>query len=352
MTQQQVTELLRTIVHPETGTDIVSSGMVERAEASSDKISITLAFPKGRDPFAASIKRQILEQITNRDPSLEGKITVIVKEAAPKKPSPAPEKKNAADQIKRVIAIASGKGGVGKSTVTANLAVALTRLGYKVGVLDADIYGPSQPQMFGVEGYMPPAVKEGEEELMIPAEAYGVEIMSIGFFIAPTDALIWRGPMATNALRQMIHQTRWGALDFLLIDLPPGTGDVHLTILQELKVNGAIIVSTPQQVALADVVRGIQMFRAPKIEIPIVGIIENMAWFTPAELPENRYYLFGKGGAQALAAREGITLLGQIPIIQSVMEGSENGQPVASEDSLSSSYYLEAARETAQKSGL
>ena len=353
MTQQQITELLRTIVHPETETDIVSSGMVERVEAAPDKISITLAFPKGRDPFAASIKRQVIQQITDRDASLEGKITVIIKEAAPKKPAPAPEKKSAADRIRRVIAIASGKGGVGKSTVTANLAVALTRLGYRVGVLDADIYGSSQPRMFGVEGYLPPAVQEGEEELMVPAEAYGVEVMSIGFFIAPTDALIWRGPMATNALRQMIHQTRWGELDFLLIDLPPGTGDVHLTILQELKVNGAIIVSTPQQVALADVVRGIQMFRAPKIEIPVLGIIENMAWFTPAELPENRYYLFGRGGAQALAEREGISLLGQIPIIQSVMEGAENGRPVAAEeDSLSGEYYRQAARETAQKSGL
>lgn len=352
MTQQQITESLRTIVHPETGADIVSSGMVERVEAAPDKVSVTLAFPKGRDPFAASIRRQVIQQITDRDPSLAGKITVVVKEAAPKKAAPAPEKRSAADRIRRVIAVASGKGGVGKSTVTANLAVALARLGYKVGVLDADIYGPSQPRMFGVEGYLPPAVKEGDEELMIPAEAYGVKIMSIGFFIAPTDALVWRGPMATNALRQMIHQTRWGELDFLLTDLPPGTGDVHLTILQELKVDGAVIVSTPQQVALADVVRGIQMFRAPKIEIPVLGIIENMAWFTPAELPENRYYLFGKGGAQALAEREGIALLGQIPIIQSVMEGAENGRPVASEDSLSGEYYREAARKTAEKTGL
>ena len=191
--------------------------------------------------------------------------------------------------------MASGKGGVGKSTVTANLAVALNNLGYRVGILDADVYGPSQPKMFGLEGYVPEAEQEEGADYLLPAEARGIRIMSIGFFIKPSDALLWRGAMATNALRQMIHQTRWGELDFLLIDLPPGTGDVHLSILSELRLNGAVIVSTPQQVAVADVLRGIEMFRHSQVGVPVAGIIENMAWFTPAELPENRYYLFGKG---------------------------------------------------------
>ena len=199
-------------------------------------------------------------------------------------------------------------------------------MGYSVGILDADIYGPSMPKMFGVEDYTPQALVRDGQEYILPAEAGGIKIASIGFFISPDDALIWRGPMATTALKQLLHQTFWEGLDYLLIDLPPGTGDVHLSVVGEIKVDGAVVVSTPQQVAVADVRRGVNMFRAEGIDVPVLGIVENMAWFTPAELPENRYYLFGQGGARNMARTEGIDFLGDIPVIQSVMEGGDNGR--------------------------
>ncbi len=254
-----------------------------------------------------------------------------------------PEQPSGTKEIGKVIAIASGKGGVGKSTVTANLAATLRDMGYRVGILDADIYGPSQPKMFGVEGYEPQALMRGEHQYLIPAEAQGIKISSIGFFIQPGDALVWRGPMASGTLKQLIHQTLWEKLDYLLIDLPPGTGDVHLSIAAELKIDGAVIVSTPQQVALADVRRGIKMFRSKGIEIPVLGIIENMAWFTPAELPSNRYYIFGQGGARNLARTEGIEFLGEIPIVQSVMEGAEEGRPAVETNPEVKRYYREIA---------
>ena len=250
--------------------------------------------------------------------------------------------------IGKVLAVASGKGGVGKSTVTANLALTLRNMGYRVGILDADIYGPSQPKMFGVEGYLPDAERIDGEDCILPADAMGIKLMSIGFFIKPSDALIWRDAMATNALRQMIHQTKWGGLDFLLVDLPPGTGGVHLAVISELKVTGAVIVSTPQQVAVADVRRGVEMFRADKIEIPVVGIIENMAWFTPKELPENRYYIFGHGGARAFAEQNDVPFLGDIPIVQSVMDGSEEGRPAAGTDPAVESLYRSIAEKVVE----
>ena len=258
---------------------------------------------------------------------------MFVKEAPPKKKN---ERQTvplgADDRIRRIVAVSSAKGGVGKSTVTANLAVALAKAGYRTGVLDADIYGPSQPMMFGVEDYRPEGENIEGKEWIVPAEAYGVKVMSIGFFIKPTDALLWRGAMAVSALKQMIHQTRWGTLDFLLTDLPPGTGDVHLSIIGELKIDAAVIVSTPQQIAVADVVRGVEMFRNENVNIPVAGIVENMAWFTPAELPENRYYIFGRGGARAYAEKNGVEFLGEIPIIQSIMDGADAGTPAAGID--------------------
>lgn len=331
------------IIHPETGKNIVESGILDHVTYSDDLISVTLVFPKARDPFANSIRRQVKDALEAAYPQMIGKIVVYVKEAPPKHaPTPEPVPSTTGD-IKTVLAIASAKGGVGKSTVTANLAVTLARMGYKVGVLDADIYGPSQPRMFGVEGYMPPVEQIDGHEVIVPAVAHGVKIMSIGFLINPTDALVWRGPMATRTLKQLIHQTAWGMLDFLLIDLPPGTGDIHLTVLQEIKVNGAVIVSTPQQVALADVLRGIHMFRSPMIDIPILGLIENMAWFTPAELPDNKYYIFGQGGAKALAKKEGIELLGQIPLIQSVMQAGDEGTPGVERSEATAEYYRDIA---------
>ena len=251
--------------------------------------------------------------------------------------------------IGKVLAVASGKGGVGKSTVTANLALTLRNMGYRVGILDADIYGPSQPKMFGVEGYLPDAVQEEGTDRIVPAESMDIRLMSIGFFIKPTDALLWRGAMAVSALKQMIHQTKWGTLDFLLADLPPGTGDVHLSIIGELKIDSAVIVSTPQQVAVADVVRGVEMFRNENVNIPVAGIIENMAWFTPEELPENRYYLFGKGGARRFAEEHGVDFLGEIPIVQSIMEGSDEGRPAAGIDPRVEKWYRGIAEKIVEK---
>lgn len=222
-------------------------------------------------------------------------------------------------------------------------------MGFRVGILDADIYGPSQPKMFGVEGYLPDAVQEEGADHIVPAEPMDIRLMSIGFFIKPTDALLWRGAMAVSALKQMIHQTKWGTLDFLLADLPPGTGDVHLSIIGELKIDSAVIVSTPQQVAVADVVRGVEMFRNENVNIPVAGIIENMAWFTPEELPENRYYLFGKGGARRFAEEHGVDFLGEIPIVQSIMEGSDEGRPAAGIDPRVEKWYCGIAEKIVEK---
>lgn len=326
--EEKIKELLRTVVHPETGTDIVTGSVVERIAVQEGHAAVTLQFAKARDPFAVKIKNQVQHLLETSLPDLRA--TVTIREGAPRKAEP--ERKTTTGGIARVIAVASGKGGVGKSTVTANLALSLRAMGYRVGILDADIYGPSQPKMFGVEGYVPDAVREEGIDKILPAEVRGLRLMSIGFFVKPTDALLWRGAMAVNALRQMIHQTDWGELDFLLADLPPGTGDIHLSIIGELKIDSAVIVSTPQQVAVADVLRGVEMFRNPNVNIPVAGVIENMAWFTPEELPDNRYYLFGKGGARKFAEENGVDFLGEIPIVRSIMEGSDEGHPAAAID--------------------
>lgn len=334
MTLEQITNVLSKIQHPEYKQDIISIGFIQEISIDDEKIKFTIQLKRPNDPFTSSIKRQAIDSLLNEG-ILKENITIFVKEPAPtprKKSNEAITAENSG--IKNIIAISSAKGGVGKSTVTASLAVSLARQGYKVGVLDSDIYGPSMPMMFGVEGYVPEAEVDGTKEFMIPAESMGVKIMSIGFFIKDSDALVWRGPMATNALRQLIHQTKWGELDYLLIDLPPGTGDIHLTIISELKVTGAIIISTPQSIALADVIRGINMFRSDNVNIPIIGLIENMAWFTPEELPENKYYIFGEGGCRKLAQKEDIPLLAEIPIVQSIREGGDNGKPFALDSSI------------------
>ena len=344
---EQLEALLRQIMHPETGQNIVDSGFVDRADMGEDgSVAITLRFQKASDPFAQKIKRQVEQLMESSFP--ESKVMVIIREAAPKPRRQ--ENPTTTSDICRVIAIASGKGGVGKSTVTANLAVALRQRGYNVGIVDADIYGPSQTKMFGVEGYVPDAERdENGNDFIIPAQSYGIKIMSIGFFIRPTDALMWRGGMAVNALHQLIHQTRWGKLDYLLVDLPPGTGDIHLSIINELKISGAVIVSTPQQIAVADVVRGVEMFRHQQVNIPVLGIVENMAWFTPEELPNNKYYIFGKGGAKRYAEQVGVDLLGEVPIIQSIMEGGDEGRPAGNFDPRVEKYYAEIAATIVEK---
>lgn len=235
-------------------------------------------------------------------------------------------------KVKNVIAVASGKGGVGKSTVSANLAVSLSKMGYKVGLLDADIFGPSIPKMFGVEHAQPLSKKEGDKEWIMPIEQYGIKLLSIGFFVRPEDALAWRGPMAGNVLRQFVEDSDWGELDVLVIDMPPGTSDIQLTLCQILNITGAIMVGTPQDVAVIDVVKAIDFFSKEKIEVPILGLIENMAWFTPKELPENKYYIFGKGGIESLAYAKGLPFLGSVPIVMGIREGGDSGKPAALND--------------------
>ena len=344
--ENEIKGLLAAVVHPETGKDLVSDGFIEHIASTANKITIVLRFAKTRDPFAGKIRKQVETILQEHFPQSE--ILVVIKEGG-QPPRPEPKTSTTTGGIAHIIAIASGKGGVGKSTVTANLAVALRNMGFRVGILDADIYGPSQPKMFGVEGYMQDAVKEDGMDRIVPAESMDIKLMSIGFFIKPTDALLWRGAMAVNALKQMIHQTQWGTLDFLLCDLPPGTGDIHLSIIGELKIDSAVIVSTPQQVAVADVVRGVEMFRNPNVDIPIAGIIENMAWFTPEELPDNRYYLFGKGGAQRFSKENDINFLGEIPIVQSIMDGSEEGRPAVGIDARVEQWYRNIAEQIVEK---
>lgn len=344
---EQLEALLRQIIHPETEQNIVDSGFVDRADRGEDgNIAITLRFQKARDPFAQKIKAQVERVVSEHFPCVN--VMVIIREAAPKPRRR--EQQTTTSDICRIVAVASGKGGVGKSTVTANIAVALRQRGYNVGVLDADIYGPSQTKMFGIEDYILEAERDEEgNEYIIPAQSLGIKVMSIGFFIKPTDALMWRGAMAVNALHQLIHQTRWGKLDYLLIDLPPGTGDIHLSMINELKLSGAVIVSTPQQIAVADVIRGVEMFRHKQVDVPVLGIVENMAWFTSEELPNNRYYIFGREGAKRYAEESGIDLLGQVPIIQSIMDGCEDGRPATGFDLRVEEYYAQIAEKIVDK---
>jgi len=329
----QIIEALRGVKHPETGEDIVTMGMVDDIAIEGAKVGFFLNFKRPNDPFVGSLKKacvQVLEQ------SFEGiDVRGKIKERFPKPKgmhTPPEPKADSMENVKNIIAIASGKGGVGKSTVASNLAVALAKTGAKVGLIDADIFGPSVPKMFNVEGMRPYVKKKDDVDWIEPVENYGVKMLSIGFFINPEDALVWRGPMATGALQQIIRQGEWGELDYLLIDLPPGTSDIHLTIVQELSITGAVIVSTPQAVAIADAIKGIKMFTGKQINVPILGLVENMAWFTPEELPDNKYYLFGKEGVKQLAARENVELLGQIPIVQSVREGGDTGHPAATDE--------------------
>ena len=321
---------LQEVEHPAKGDkNIVELGMVEKVEAQDSKVTVTMSFSKHRDPLAeyliGSAKASI---IRNAPAGTVVEINTVIKEA--------PKKKAGLDlgleelaEVKHIIGIASGKGGVGKSTVAVNMAIALARLGYKVGLADADVYGPSVPKMTATETEMPDAIAEGEKEVILPLEKYGVKWMSIGFFAKPEQALIWRGPMACNALKQMILQVRWGELDFLLIDMPPGTGDIHISLVHDIPLEGAVIVSTPQDVALADVEKGVNMFRNESVNKPIFGLVENMAWFTPAEHPEEKYYLFGRDGGIRMAEKYNIPLLGQIPIVQSIREGGDAGEPAA-----------------------
>ncbi len=337
-----IMEALEKVRYPGTGKDLVSMGMVEdNIRIDGKKVSFSLLFEKPNDPFIKSVVKAAETAIltyVGQEVEIKGNIQVHAKQA------PRPEPDKLLPQVKNIIAVSSGKGGVGKSTVAANIAVALASLGYKVGLLDADIFGPSLPKMFRVEEARPCMVNVDGRELIEPAENYGVKLLSIGFFVNKEDAILWRGSMASNALKQLIADANWGELDYFLIDLPPGTSDIHLTMVQTLAISGAIVVSTPQEVALADARKGISMFIGEKINVPVLGLVENMAWFTPAELPENKYYIFGKEGGKRLAEEMDIPLLGQIPIVQSICEGGDNGEPVAlNPDSITGMAFRELA---------
>ena len=345
ITREEIVEILKGITHPETGKNVVEGGILQEVTVSEEgKIHLTLVFRRRRDPFAKSVAMRSKLAIEAAAEGADVEILIREGEEAPK-----PRQHEGKKSVRNILAVASGKGGVGKSTVTANLAVSLHKLGYKVGVLDADIYGPSQPKLFGVEDYAPYAESVDGLDYIVPAESNGVKVNSIGFYINPEDALIWRGPMATNALKQLINQTLWGELDFLLIDMPPGTGDVQISVAENLPLTGAVIVSTPQKVATADVVRGMKMFETEGIGVAVLGVVENMAYFTPAELPDHRYYIFGKGGAREMAEKEEVDFLGEIPLIQSIAENSDNGTPVALGSSEEEKYYAAICRKVVSK---
>ena len=320
-----ITDALATVRYPGNGKNLIEAEMMEDdLRIDGMKVSFSLIFEKSTDPFMKSVLKAAEAAIhTYVDKAVEVEIKVKTLQAQ------RPEPGKMLPQVKNVIAVSSGKGGVGKSTVSANLAVALAAEGYKVGLLDADIFGPSVPKMFHLEAQQIFAEMVDGRQLLIPAEKYGIEILSIGFFVNPDTATLWRGGMASNALKQLIADTKWGELDYLILDTPPGTSDIHLTLLQNLAITGAVIVSPPPNVALADARKGIDMHRNDKVDVPTLGLVENMAWFTPAELPEARYYLFGREGVKRLAEEMQVPLLGQIPIVQSICESGDEGEPIA-----------------------
>ena len=376
--KEDILQALREVHHPaRQDRDIVDLGMVANVEilpgeqaggsggnaprhdaegsVTTTAVVVTLAFPKRRDPLAEYLigsSRAALIRHLPSSVSSEVK-TVVVDEDKPKKKKTLDLGLEQLAEVRHIIGVASGKGGVGKSTVAVNLACALARLGYKVGLADADVYGPSVPVMTGTEGATP-AAEPGEEEgkeLIIPLEKYGVKWMSIGYFASRGQALIWRGPMACNALKQMILQVKWGPLDFLLIDMPPGTGDIHISLVQDIPMEDAVIVTTPQAVALADVEKGVNMFRNENVNRPIFGLIENMAWFTPEEHPDEKYYIFGRDGGAEMAKELGVDLLGRIPLVQGIRESGDAGEPVALGGRPDGLAFIELAGRLAEKLG-
>ncbi len=345
-----IMDALATVTYAGTKKNLVESGMVADTPSiaplnppeggKSWKVKVVLEFPRDTDPFLKSTVKAAEAAIKyhcGQDVEVE-----IVTEF---KSRPRPKDEDLLPGVKHIVAVSSGKGGVGKSTVAVNLAIALARLGYSVGLLDTDIFGPSIPKMLGVENERVYAVNKDGRDLIVPVEKYGIKFLSIGFFVAPTTATLWRGGMACNALKQLIADADWGELDYLILDTPPGTSDIHLTLLQTLKLTGAVIVSTPQQVALADARKGIDMYQNEKVKVPILGLIENMAWFTPAELPENRYYIFGREGCKRLAEEMHVPLLAQLPLVQSICDNGDQGTPVAANaDSMSGQAFLTLAQ--------
>lgn len=327
-----IKEALEKVTYAGTKKNLIESNMLaDDIRIDGMKVTFTLVFDKPTDPFMKSTVKATEAAIHYY---IGKEVEVEIKTETRQKARPQAEK--LLPEVKNIVAVSSGKGGVGKSTIASNLAIALSRLGYRVGLLDADIFGPSAPKMFNVEGARVFAEEVDGRSLIVPVEKYGVKLLSIGFFVNPETATLWRGGMASNALKQLIGDAKWGELDYLILDTPPGTSDIHLTLLQTLAITGAVIVSTPQQVALADAIKGIDMYRNEKVNVPILGLIENMAWFTPKELPDSRYYIFGKEGCRQLAERMNVPLLAQIPLVQGICEDGDNGTPAALDNEKSS----------------
>ena len=349
MTAEEIKEFLKEVHHPgKEDRDIVDLGMVQDIQVGEAGVEVTLGFPKQRDPLKKYIIGATRATLIRH---LGNKIRTEVRDVeieAPVARKGTEFTKETLLSVKHIIGVASGKGGVGKSTVAVNLAVALARLGYKVGLADADVYGPSVPVMTGSEGYRPVAEEINGKDYIVPLEKYGVKWMSIGYFAEKGQALVWRGPMASNALKQLILQVNWGPLDFLLIDMPPGTGDIHISLTQEIGIEGAVIVTTPQTVALADVEKGANMFRNENVNKAIYGIVENMAWFTPEEHPDEKYYIFGRDGGAKMAEELGIPLLGRIPLVQSIRENGDDGAPAALSSRPDGVAFLELAGKLAE----
>ena len=336
-----IMDALATVTYAGTKKNLVESEMIaDTPSINGQKVKVILVFPRDTDPFLKSTVKAA-EAAIKYHCGQDVEVTIETEF----KSKPRPEVEKLLPDVKNIIAVSSGKGGVGKSTVAANLAIALARLGYKVGLLDTDIFGPSVPKMFHVEDARPYAVNKDGRDLIEPVEQYGVKLLSIGFFVNPDTATLWRGGMATSALKQLIADADWGELDYFILDTPPGTSDIHLTLLQTLSITGAVIVSTPQQVAVADARKGIDMYRNDKVNVPILGLIENMAWFTPAELPENKYYIFGKEGCKQLAQEMNVPLLAQIPLVQSICENGDEGTPAATQvDTMTGQAFLNLAQ--------
>ena len=340
MYPQQIIDALQHVRYPGTGKNLIEGGMLEDdIRISGLEVSFSLIFEKDNDPFRKSVVKAAetaIHTYVDENAAVHIHTKFIKQNMAPKSDSVENLRAN------QVIAIHSGKGGVGKSTISANLAITLAKQGYKVGLLDADIHGPSIPKMFHTEGCRPVSTPVNGRNLIEPIEQYGVKMLSIGFFVDPQQAVVWRGGMASNAIKQLIQDANWGELDYFLIDLPPGTSDIHLTLVQHLHLTGAIVVTTPQPVALVDARKGVDMFLNEKINVPVLGLIENMAWFTPAELPNNRYYIFGQDGGKQLAEELNIPLLGQVPLVQSIREGGDEGKPIALQDGHPASQMFES----------
>jgi len=343
--KEDVLRVLSTVNDPDLGKDLVTLGMIQDVVIADSKISFSVVLTTPACPLKEMLRNECLAALETLeldgveiDINMTSSVTTARQENLPLLPN-----------VKNLIAIASGKGGVGKSTVTSNLAVALAKSGAKVGIIDADIFGPSIPTMFGCEDEQPSVKRVEEKNWIIPIDKYGVKIISIGFLSPGDNAIVWRGPMASSALKQFISDTDWGELDYLLFDLPPGTSDIHLTLVQTIPVTGAVVVTTPQKVALADATKGVSMFQQQQINVPILGIVENMAYFTPEELPDNKYYIFGKDGGKNLAKERDVPFLGEIPIVQSIRESGDEGEPVALKDEVTSEAFTKLAQNLAQQ---